>query len=57
MAKFEGFDDCEICRAMKVAENLGVDLSESGLKAAFDRQNKTGHGFSGMGEDLEKMEF
>ena len=56
MAKFEGFDDCAICRAMKAAEERGSDLSESELLAAFEAQKKTGIGMFGTGEDLEKME-
>jgi hypothetical protein len=55
MAKFEGFDDCAICRAMKAAEDRGSDLSESELNAAFEAQKKTGIGIVGTSEDLENM--
>jgi hypothetical protein len=55
MAKFEGFDDCAICRATKEAEEQGRNLSESELLAAFDEQKKTGIGVFGTGEDLQKM--
>ncbi|MDR3642641.1 MAG: hypothetical protein P4L74_03385 [Candidatus Doudnabacteria bacterium] len=50
------YDDCEICRAMKAAEERGVPLSEKELFAAFEAQKKTGIGMFGTGEDLEKME-
>jgi len=55
MAKFEGFDDCAICRAMKAAEEQGRNLSESELLAAFEAQKKNGIGVFGTGEYLEKM--
>lgn len=53
MAKFDYFDDCEICRAMKAAEERGSTLSESELQAAFEAQKKTGIGVFGTGEDLK----
>ena len=49
------YDDCEICRAMKAAEERGASLSESELKAAFEAQKKTGIGIFGTGEDLERL--
>lgn len=55
MSNFEGFDDCEICRAMKAAEQRGGTLSESELMAAFDEQKKTGIGVFGIAEDLENL--
>lgn len=34
------FDDCEICRAMKKAEDEGGELSLPELKEVFARANK-----------------
>jgi hypothetical protein len=55
MAKFQPFDDCEICRAMQAAEASGRELSESELMEAFRKQKESGIGFFGTGADLEKM--
>jgi hypothetical protein len=55
MAKFEGFEDCEICRAMKGAEAKGQALSERELIEAFWKQKESGIGFFGNGADLEQM--
>ncbi|MBI2476489.1 MAG: hypothetical protein HYV67_04605 [Candidatus Taylorbacteria bacterium] len=38
--KWEGFDDCLICRAMKAAEKEKRELGMAELKAAFDAQNR-----------------
>lgn len=53
---FNYFDDCEICRVMKAAEEQGKSLSESEFRAAFEAQKKTGIGFFGTGDDLEKSQ-
>jgi hypothetical protein len=37
--KFEFYDDCPICRAMKKAEEEGRGLSEKELKKAFQEAN------------------
>lgn len=50
------YNDCAICRAMKAVEELGRDLTESELRAAFEAQKKTGVGIFGTGEDLENLE-
>ena len=50
MAKFEGFDDCAICRAMMAAEERGRALSESELKEVFKKQQETGLGTVGFEE-------
>jgi len=34
------FDDCEICKAMKKAEEQGKNLNEHELRRAFKRQAK-----------------
>lgn len=40
MNKFEYFNDCEICKAMREAEAEGKDLSLEELEVVFDKQNK-----------------
>lgn len=55
MSKFEPFDDCEICCAMKAAEASGRKLSESDFLEAFKKQKESGIGFFGTGTDLEQM--
>lgn len=55
MAKSEYFDDCEVCRAIRAAEERGVELSTHELLAAFQKQKASGVGFVGTGEDFDKI--
>lgn len=50
------FDDCEICRAMRAAEERGKSLSEHVLLSAFEAQKQSGVGVFGTGEDLKNLE-
>lgn len=49
----EYYDDCEVCRAMRLAEERGRAPSQTELLEAFCKQQATGVGVVGFGEEKE----